>query len=217
MPDYIDTIEAPAFPRHEITGVILAGGRGRRMQCVDKGLVMVEGKPLVEHVINALRPQVSTILISANRNLERYRAYGHPVIADSNGDHAGPLAGMASGMATATTPYILAVPCDAPRIPVTLAEGLYRALAAQRTDLSVVHDGTRLQPVFSLLRCTLLPDLQVYLAGGGRRVDAWTVQQSVALADFSIEAAAFMNLNTAADFNALATVSDRRTGGQADT
>lgn len=210
MPDDIDTRGAPACPRHEITGVILAGGRGRRLQCADKGLVMVEGKPLIEHVIAALQSQVGTLVISANRNREHYAEYGHPVIADSDGDYAGPLAGMASGMASATTPYILAVPCDAPRIPATLAEGLYRALTTQRADLGVVHDGTRMQPVFALLRCTLLPDLQAYLAGGGRRVDAWIAKQSAALADFSAQPEAFLNLNTPADFNILETGSDRR-------
>ena len=211
FPDTIDSTRMPSCRVQDITGVVLAGGRGQRMQGADKGLLMFEGRPLIEHVISALRPQVNTILISANRNQDRYLAYGYPVIADSDGDFSGPLAGMARGMASASTQYILAVPCDAPRIPATLSEGLYRALVAQHAGLAVAHDGTRLQPVFALLRCTLLPELQIYLAGGGRRVDAWTAQQSAAPADFSAQPEAFLNLNSAADLPVTETGSHRRT------
>lgn len=208
--DTSDTTHGPACRAQDITGVILAGGRGRRMQGADKGLVMFEGRPLIEHVISALRPQVGAILISVNRNQARYREYGYPVIADDDDNFSGPLAGMARGMAAATTPCILAVPCDAPRLPATLAEDLCRALLAQHARLSVVHDGTRVQPVFALLHRTLLADLQYYLASGGRRVDAWTAQQSAATADFSAQPEAFMNLNTVAELGNSATASGRR-------
>ena len=171
------------------------------MQCADKGLLEFEGKPLIEHVISTLQPQVGTLLISANRNLERYRARGFPVITDTREDYPGPLAGMASGMQAAETEFILVAPCDAPFLPAQLAERLYRALIKQGTDISVAHDGTRLQPVFSLLRRTLLPALDDYLAGGGRRVHEWVAAQSAAQADFQAQPGAFTNLNTPADFD----------------
>jgi len=209
MSDTVHTLDATAWPRQRITGVILAGGRGKRMQCADKGLLEFEDKPLIEHVISALMPQVGALLISANRNLEQYRTYGFPVVTDIDDDYPGPLAGMASGMRAAETEFILVAPCDAPFLPPQLAEGLYRALARQAAGLSVVHDGTRLQPVFSLLRRTLLPALDDYLAGGGRRVHEWAAGQSAAQADFSAQPGAFMNLNTPADFNTPDTGSDR--------
>lgn len=171
------------------------------MQCADKGLLEFEGKPLIEHVINAVQPQVGTLLISANRNLDRYRALSFPVVTDTREDYPGPLAGMASGLRAAGTEYILTVPCDAPFLPPQLAEGLYRALMKQGTDICVAHDGTRLQPVFSLLRRSLLPALDDYLAGGGRRVHEWVAAQSAAQADFQAQPGAFKNLNTPADFD----------------
>ena len=209
MSDTVHTLDATAWPRQRITGVILAGGRGKRMQCADKGLLEFEDKPLIEHVISALKPQVGALLISANRNLAQYRTYGSPVVTDVDDDYPGPLAGMASGMQAAETEFILVVPCDAPFIPAELAQELYRALDRQAADLSVVHDGSRLQPVFCLLRRSLLPALDDYLAGGGRRVHEWAEGQSAAQADFSAQPGAFMNLNTPADFNTPDTGSDR--------
>jgi molybdenum cofactor guanylyltransferase len=112
----------------DITGVILAGGRGSRLGGVDKGLVPLHGRPLIEHVIDALRPQVGALLISANRNRDIYASYGYPVIADVMGDYDGPLAGMLSAMRAAGTAYILTTPCDAPSIPADLARRLAEAL-----------------------------------------------------------------------------------------
>jgi len=209
MSDTVHTLDVTAWPRQRITGVILAGGRGRRMQCADKGLLEFGGRPLVEHVITALRPQVGTLLISANRNLAQYRSYGYPVVTDVDDNYPGPLAGITSGMQAAETEFILVAPCDAPFLPAELAQGLYRALDRQAAGLSVVHDGTRLQPVFSMLRRSLLPALQDYLAAGGRRVHEWAEGQSAAQADFSAQPGAFTNLNTPTDFNTPDTGSDR--------
>lgn len=192
-----------AVPVNEITAIILAGGRSRRMGGIDKGLLPFQGQVLIEPVIAALQHQVGTILISANRNLERYQAFGQPVIADMLGDYYGPLAGIATGMQAVITPYVLAVPCDAPRLPDNLVGTLWQALDTQQADISVAHDGTRLQPLFALLKCTLLPALLSYLDTGGRKVQAWYGQQQMTVADFSSQRDHFINLNTPEDQQAL--------------
>jgi molybdenum cofactor guanylyltransferase len=192
-----------AVPVNEITAIILAGGRSRRMGGIDKGLLPFQGQVLIEPVIAALQHQVGTILISANRNLERYQAFGQPVIADMLGDYYGPLAGIATGMQAVITPYVLAVPCDAPRLPDNLVGTLWQALDTQQADISVAHDGTRLQPLFALLKCTLLPALLSYLDTGGRKVEAWYGQQQKTVADFSSQRDHFINLNTPEDQQAL--------------
>ena len=188
---------------HDITAVILAGGRARRLGGIDKGLVELHGETLVARLVEDLRPQAGTLLINANRNLGHYRRYGHPVIPDTLDNYCGPLAGIASGMQAATTRFLLTVPCDAPAAPDRLGRDLYRALLDSRADISVAHDGTRRQPLFALLRITLLPDLLEYLRDGGRRVDTWYAQQQVTVVDFSDTPAAFLNLNTPADIHHL--------------
>ena len=192
-----------ATPVHDITGVILAGGKARRMNGEDKGLITLQGKPLIDYIVAALAPQVGNTIINANRNPAQYGACGLPVVADMLDDYLGPLVGMATGMHNTDKTYIVTVPCDSPFIPATLVETLYRALHDQQADISVAHDGTRMQPVFAMLRCTLLPDLLAYLDGGGRKIDSWYGQQRFALADFSDSPDTFMNLNTPEDRIAL--------------
>ena len=190
---------ARASHGQEITAVILAGGQARRMGGLDKGLLELAGRPMIEHIIAALAPQVSGLLINANRNLERYREYGLPVITDLMGEYFGPLAGMASGMRAAQTRYLLTVPCDSPFVPAELAAVLQGALQAKRAEISAAHDGQRIQPVFALLRCDLLPDLQAYLEQGGRKIDTWYARHRLTLADFSCWPDAFLNINTPED------------------
>ena len=161
----------------------------------DKGLAPLAGRPMIEHVIEALRPQVGSILLSANRNQERYARYGHPVIADDLGDYPGPLAGVAAALRQCTSGFLVTVPCDAPLLPPDLVARLLAAREADDADAAVVHDGRRLQPVFLLLHRRVAPSLEVYLADGGRRVDAWLSQLRTAVADFSDRAAAFVNVN----------------------
>jgi molybdopterin-guanine dinucleotide biosynthesis protein A len=194
---------APRIPLEDISAVILAGGRARRMSGEDKGLIELKGRPLIYHIITALRPQVGEILINANRNLERYRAFGYPVIEDIMGDFFGPLVGMATGMQATDKPYLLTVPCDSPLVPAQLAGSLYRALIGEKAELSVAHDGVRMQPVFALLDCRLLPGLLDYLNGGGRKIDTWYARHRLALADFSAVPEMFLNLNTPEDKTAL--------------
>jgi molybdopterin-guanine dinucleotide biosynthesis protein A len=183
-------------PVESITGVILAGGMGRRMGGQDKGLLPIDGRPLIAHVIDVLRPQVGPLLINANRNEDSYRELGYPVIKDRVGEFFGPLAGMASALQAANTPFLLTVPCDSPLVPVDLGARLYRRLTAADAQISVAHDGTRMQQVFTLLRRDLLPDLLDYLENGGRKVEAWYGKHRLAFTDFSDRPEAFLNINT---------------------
>jgi molybdopterin-guanine dinucleotide biosynthesis protein A len=170
---------------------------------VDKGLVPLKGRPMAEHVIERLRPQVGAVLINANRNLERYAALGCPVVPDRAGGFLGPLAGMASGMATAGTPYVVTAPCDSPFIGADLVARLASALAREDADIAVAHDGERTHPVFLLLRRDLLDDLDAFLAAGGRKIDLWFARHRLALADFHNCPEAFVNINDAAEHRSI--------------
>lgn len=184
------------IPRDQITGVILAGGRGQRMGGVDKGLVALGGKPMVALALDALRPQVGTILINANRNIDEYAAFGHEVVSDGFEGFLGPLAGLASAMQAAKTDYLLTVPCDSPLLARDLAARLYAALRGNDADISVAHDGERLHPVFALLKRPLLPSLLDYLSEGGRKIDVWFARHALAIADLRDRADTFINVNS---------------------
>lgn len=207
--------EAPAsrYPRQEITGVVLAGGRARRMGGEDKGLVQVNGEPMVVHALRGLAPQVGALLVNANRNRERYAALGDcDVVADADGDFAGPLAGMASAMERAGTRYILTVPCDSPLLAPDLGERLFAALTAADAEVSVAHDGDRLQPVFALLDCALRESIMDYLASGGRKIDTWYAERRLALGDLEDCPDMFLNINTPEERDLL----EARLAGRAD-
>ena len=186
-----------------VTGIILAGGRARRMGGRDKGLLKLSGKPMVEQVLDALKPQVTRLIINANRNLEAYGAYGYPVVADEYGEFCGPLAGMASGMKAATTPLVLTVPCDAPFIPDDLAARLYAALIHEHADLSVVRWAGRLQPVFTMMRSSLLPSILAFLETGERKIDKWFAEHHWSTADFADLPDAFININCTTELAAI--------------
>ena len=182
-----------------ITGCILAGGRGRRLQGADKGFVTLAGRPLLVHVLSRFRPQVDEVVISANRHMEDYRRHCARVLADATDDHAGPLAGFAAAMATATTPHLAITPCDTPFIPSDMVDRLWRALVEKDAEISVVRTGMRLQPVFALLVTDLKDSLLQYLASGGHKVDAWYAGHRVAEVDFGADNEDFMNINTPDD------------------
>nr|VFJ46146.1 MAG: molybdopterin-guanine dinucleotide biosynthesis protein A [Candidatus Kentron sp. FW] len=192
-----------SYPRNRITGIILAGGQAKRMGGQDKGLIDLAHKAMVEHAIVVLRPQVGALVISANRNSEFYRRFGYPVIPDMMGDYLGPLAGMASSMQYAETPYIVTVPCDSPFIPSNLVERLYATLDKAQASISVAHDGKRMQPVFALLRSSLWTGIIDFLEAGDRKVDLWYAEHKMALADFSDNPEIFLNVNTPEDRTAL--------------
>jgi len=185
--------------RGQATGVILAGGKARRMGGIDKGLVSINDRPMIAWVIDALRPQVAEVLINANRNHDRYAEFGCPVVADGDRDFRGPLAGFESGMRSARTPYIVVVPCDSPLICDDLVSRLHAAVSGERARIAVAHDGQRLQPVFAMLDRTLLDDLAAYLECGGRKIDRWYEQHGFATVDFSDVAGTFVNVNAPED------------------
>ena len=182
-----------------ITAVILAGGQGSRMGGLDKGWVSLKGEPLVQHVIRAIEPQVDRLIINANRNLERYRELGFPVVSDSLVGFQGPLAGFLAAMTRIEAGEILTLPCDGPSIPRDLVERLASARRRERSDIAVAHDGKRLQPVYALLPVRLRQSLQDYLAGGDRKIDRWYAQHSVSHVDFSDTPETFININTPDD------------------
>jgi molybdopterin-guanine dinucleotide biosynthesis protein A len=179
-----------------ISGVILAGGMGRRMGGADKGLIEFLGRPMIEHVAERLRPQVGEILINANRELAHYGSLGYPVIEDEIGGFAGPLAGLHKAMLVAAHPYVLTVPCDSPLLPHNLAERLMNGLMERDADLAVAKTGIQSHPVFCLCRTALLPNLEAFLKDGGRKIDAWYSTLEVAEVQFSDNAKAFANVNT---------------------
>lgn len=194
-----------AYPGIEdITGVILAGGLGRRMDGSDKGLVPFAARPMIEWVIDALSPQVNSLLISANRNREIYAGYGIPVISDLDAGFKGPLAGIASAMHAARTDWIVTAPCDGPLLPPDLVSRLIETMRLHHADLAVATDGERIQPLYALLPVTLAPTLDEALAQGSHKVTAWILDAGPALADFGDQRMAFSNVNTQNDAMTLA-------------
>ncbi|MGB5834286.1 MAG: molybdenum cofactor guanylyltransferase MobA [Thiohalocapsa sp.] len=195
------SIEVPG-PK-DITGVILAGGKARRMGGEDKGLVEFAGRPLVDWVIDSLRPQVHTLVINANRNRERYSDYGFPVIADVIADFQGPLAGFSSALAAVKTPWIVTVPCDGPYPAHDLVRRLCAALRDQEAELAVASDGQRMQPVYALVPRALASSLDAFLASGERKIDRWYAQHRTAVAEFADRPHGFVNINSAEDVEQL--------------
>lgn len=184
------------MPKEDITGVILAGGRAQRMGGIDKGLIELEGKPMIAYVMERLAPQVSRVVINANRNLDVYRRWAQTVVKDVTDGYDGPLAGMASGLKVVETQYMLTCPCDSPLVANDLAERMYNQAVAKKTDIAVASDGVRLHPVFLLIRHNLLPSILKYLDAGERKIDKWFEQHAFTIVDFSDEAETFINVNT---------------------
>lgn len=185
----------PDYPKASITGLVLAGGQARRLGGIDKGLLEVAGRPMIERVLEALRPQVGTIVINANRNLESYRRYGYPVLSDAVEGYLGPLAGVLTGLRALRSEYLLTVPCDSPLVAPDLAALMYSAAATSGAEVTVAHDGERQQPVFLLLRRDLEASLAAFLAGGERKIDRWFARHRLAEADLSARREAFLNVN----------------------
>lgn len=178
-----------------VTAVVLAGGRATRMGGQDKGLVDLAGRPMIAYVLDALRPQVARVIVNANRNLEAYAAFGCEVVPDIEAGFLGPLAGLATGMAHATTDYVVTAPCDSPLVARDLVQRLYSACIEASADIAAAHDGERLQPVFALARRDLEMDLRRWLASGERKIDRWFARHRLAPVDFSDRADTFVNVN----------------------
>lgn len=177
-----------------VTGIVLAGGRGSRMGGVDKGLQPLRGKPMVAWVLERLAPQVDEIVLNANQNLDAYAGFGHGVVPDSLGGFAGPLAGLHAGLQAAAHPLAVTVPCDSPFLPLDLVVRLRDSLADN--DLAVAKTGDQPHPVFALVRRSVLPHLERFLAGGGRKIDAWYATLAVVEVSFDDQPDAFRNINT---------------------
>ena len=186
-----------------VTGLILSGGSGSRMGGVDKGLQPFRGRTLVEWVIERLEPQVAEVLISANRNLDRYLAFGHPVLTDRKGGFAGPLAGLHAGLGQARSELLMVAPCDSPLLPGDLVQRMVAALQRDDAEVAVARTSERAHPVFCLCRVTLLDHLTAFFEGGGRKVEAWYSSLDVTEVDFDDQADAFRNINTLEELAAL--------------
>lgn len=182
-----------------ISAIILSGGRATRMNGADKGLVELQQKPLIQHVIKRLAPQVDEILINANREIEQYQAFGYTVLLDEVEDFLGPLAGLSLGLQHANHDYVLTVPCDSPLLPLDLAKRLMTALLEHDADIAVASSDDNTHPVFSLCKKSVLPSLTAYLEQGERRVSTWQKSQKYIEVDFSDCNEAFTNLNKLKD------------------
>ena len=193
-----DSLAGPARPLEPVTALILCGGRGRRAGFADKGLSSWRGRPLVEHVIERVAPQVAQLALSANRNLARYRRYGAPTAADRRADFRGPLAGIAACLPLCRMPWLLVCPCDSPALPADLARRLGGALAAG-AGVAVAHDGARRQRAVFMMRRELGAALVAFHADGRRRaLGDWLDSTSAVDVDFSDAAGAFLNVNAIA-------------------
>jgi molybdopterin-guanine dinucleotide biosynthesis protein A len=185
----------------DITGVILSGGKGKRMGNQDKGLTLLADRPLMAHVISAFSPQVNSIFISANQNISDYQGFGYEVFEDSIGDYAGPLAGLLTAMKRAPlapneSETLVVVPCDAPLLPKDLVSRLVEAVGSSKSLAVIPHDGTRLQPLFGLYSLEALGSLERFLKSGQRKVGIWVESLSPEVVDFSDQPAAFLNINS---------------------
>lgn len=197
--------------KEDITGLILAGGRGSRMGGVDKGLQNFRGAPLALHTMLRLAPQVGEVMVNANRNLAAYESFGVPVWPDVLSDYAGPLAGFLTGLERCETAYMVTVPCDTPLFPQDLVARLAEAMERENADIAMAaareEDGQmRAQPVFSLIKHELMESLVQFTHGGGRKIDAWTGQHKTVLVAFDQpgdDASAFFNANTLAELHKL--------------
>ena len=190
----------------EITGLVLAGGRGSRMGGLDKGLQNHLGLPLAMHAMLRLQPQVGALMINANRNLGAYESMGVPVWPDAQLDYPGPLAGFLAGLEHCETPYLVTVPCDTPNFPTDLVARLAAALQAEGAEIAIAAtlEGGQLQPqpVFCLMQADLLESLVAFTHGGQRKIDQWTGQHRCASVLFD-DAGAFFNANTPSELQQL--------------
>ncbi len=195
----------------QITGLILAGGRAQRMGGIDKGLISFHGKPLIESAISRLKPQVSAILINANRSITKYSHYGYPVLMDQTPDFSGPLAGFSVGLKHCKTPYLLTSPCDSPLLPTDLAKNMATELEDNNLELvfasSKEADGkVWSQPVFCLMKSSLQDSLDAFLSKGDLKIDRWFKELRSGTVVFE-NPQAFANVNTPEELAALERIS----------
>lgn len=187
----------------QITGLILAGGRSSRMNGDDKGLLKLLNSPMIEHVINRLKPQVGQILISANRHLEAYQQFGYKVLVDDYDDYRGPLAGMSRGLSHSESKYLLTVPCDGPLLPLDLAQRMLDFAQQKNAKAVLAFDGKYRQPTYNLIHKDLLPALIQSLENNEHKLGKWLMDNGAVNLDFSDQKSAFLNVNTLDDLELL--------------
>jgi molybdenum cofactor guanylyltransferase len=182
-----------------ITGLILAGGAGRRVGCRDKGLILWQGKPLVAHVSAALRHEVGEILISCNRNVSDYQKYATRTVADRRGSFQGPLAGLEAASTFIGTELMVVVSCDMPQLPAGFVARLLAPLVSDSDngpEISFAHDGARAQYLCAAMRTECLSSLPGFLDEGHRAVRDWYGGRRTVAVDFSDQRDSFRNYNT---------------------
>jgi molybdopterin-guanine dinucleotide biosynthesis protein A len=186
--------------KNKITAVILSGGRSSRMQGEDKGLILLNDKPLISYVVDVVDSKVDRLLISANRNIENYQLYGE-VIVDELTDFQGPLAGIFKAMSVVSTPYLLVLPCDSPFVNEVVIDRLIQSMAGKDMDICVADDGSNIHPTFALIKTSLKDNLLVFLDSGGRKLGLWIEQNNFQKVDCSDQPQVFVNLNSPKDFD----------------
>lgn len=183
----------------DLTVLILAGGQAKRMGGGDKGLIDCAGRPMIAQVLDKVAPLCASILISANRNLERYADYGYPVLRDQRIDYPGPLAGIESGLAACTTDYLWILPCDAPTFSSDLLDRLTSVCSNAGIPAAVPDDGDYVQATFALLRRETLESLHQFLNSGQRKLQTWLTELPAVRVNCSDHPEWFANINTPDD------------------
>jgi molybdopterin-guanine dinucleotide biosynthesis protein A len=186
--------------KNNITTVILSGGRSSRMQGEDKGLILLNDKPLISYVVDVVDDRAGRLLISANRNIDAYQQYGE-VIRDELTDFQGPLAGIAKAMAEADTLYLLILPCDSPLVNEILVDRLIQCMADKDMDICVADDGSHIHPTFAIMKTSLKDNLLAFLDSGERKLGLWIEQNNFQKVDCSDQPKVFINLNNPQDFD----------------
>ena len=186
--------------KNNITAVILSGGRSSRMQGEDKGLILLNDKPLISYVVDVVDDRAGRLLISANRNIDAYQQYGE-VISDELADFQGPLAGIAKAMSVVRTPYLLVLPCDSPLINEVVIDRLIQCMVNKDMDICVADDGSYIHPTFAIMKTSLKDNLLAFLDSGERKLGLWIEQNNFQKVDFSDQPKVFINLNNPQDFD----------------
>ena len=186
--------------KNNITAVILSGGRSSRMQGEDKGLILLNDKPLIGYVADVVNSKVVRLLISANRNIDAYQKYGE-VISDELSDFQGPLAGIVKAMSVVSTPYLLVLPCDSPLVNEIVIDRLIQCMTDKDMDICVAGDGVRIHPTFALIKTSLKDNLLAFLDSGERKLGLWIEQNDFQKVDLSDQPKVFINLNNPQDFD----------------
>ncbi len=191
----------------QITGLILAGGKAKRMGGIDKGLFVINEKYLISHVIQNLESQVEVLLINANRNIEIYKTFNKPIVLDLTDERLGPLGGIQAGLSKCETPYMISIPCDVPKIPLNICEKLYLKLLEEKADCAMplttdINGIERTHPAILLLKTNLVDSLNVFLDSGERKIDKWTRDLKCIEVKFENESG-FININKPDDISSI--------------